>query len=591
MPASASSRAAHSNPLDDNPWIAIVLFAFIAILALGLVSLRYHIRLAQWIEGTLDLGLLTATIWLVCSARRLDRNRNREPFRLPVARDEQEIEKAALENATLLGYTLDKAPFVWADRTRTMQAVTCGMNGAGKSTLLENIVSQDLQRVFGPHGRARRMPMVIFDGKGDAQLFEKLAPHIHRAGRIDQLRIINPSRPEICSRYNPFWAPDGQYMERVNMIFGSFNLNPRDPFFPKHQLDYLSNIVRVLYYTGRGYNFYDVIVMMLDELVLREQIVVAEREVSRGYSTAQQKLNFEMSVRNLLQSFEDRERVPKIQGLINECMTFTDDDLAAITGHYEDLLSIEEIVDQELILFVSLNANRNMGPVVSLGKMILQNIQLTIGKLYEDLERLKDPDRPLFSVILDEFPAFSYRNFAHILNTARGSKTAFLFSMQSLPQLEEVGRGFKSNVTSAGNTTMMFKIKDEETAQFFLRASAEQRVKRRTVAVEKPFFGKYKETGRGTEREEKETRSQDFDIKNLPVGRMEMLVGDDSAGMIHTTVQARMPSPADLPGFRPEPFPTLKAARSRAAGAHLRFRDPEAQKEFRAKRKEFQFRR
>jgi len=76
------------------------------------------------------------------------------------------------------------------------------------------------------------------------------------------------------------------------------------------------------------------------------EIVVAEREVSRGYSTAQQKLNFEMSVRNLLQSFEDRERVPKIQGLINECMTFTDDDLAAITGHYEDLLSIEEIVDQ-----------------------------------------------------------------------------------------------------------------------------------------------------------------------------------------------------------------------------------------------------
>jgi hypothetical protein len=472
-----------------------------------------------------------------------------------------------------------------------MQAVVCGMNGSGKTTLLENIVSQDVRRVIGPPGCERRMPMVIFDGKGDAQLFEKLLPHIHHAGRIDQLRIINPSRPTICSRYNPFWAPDGQYMERVNMIFGSFNLNPRDPFFPKHQLDYLSNIVRVLYYTRRRYNFYDVIVMMLDELVLREQIEVAGHEVVRASLTAQQKLNFEMSVRNLLQSISDRERVPKIQGLINECMTFTDDNLAAITGHYDDLLSIEEIVEQELILFVSLNCNRNIAPVISLGKMILQNIQLTIGKLYEDLERLKDPERPLFSVILDEFPAFSYRNFAHILNTARGSKTAFLFSLQSLPQLEEIGRGFKANVTSAGNTTMMFKIKDQETTEFFLKASAEQRVKRRTVSMERPLFGKYRETGRATEREEKETRSQDFNIKNLPVGRMELLVGDDSEGMIHTTVQARLPSPVALPSFRMEPFPALKGTRTKGLGAHLHFRDLNAQKEYRAKRKEFEFHR
>jgi hypothetical protein len=589
MPAHPSHTHPHS--FDDNPWVAVAFFSVFAILGLGAVSLRYHIHLSQWIEGTLDLGLCVAAIWLAFSARRLDRTRKREPFRMPAGIDEQQVEKAAAQDATLLGYTLDKRPFLWTDRTRTMQAVACGMNGAGKSTLLENIISQDLNRFVGPPDRSRRIPMVIFDGKGDAQLFEKILPHIHRAGRIDQLRIINPSRPEICSRYNPFWAPDGQYMERVNMIFGSFNLNPRDPFFPKHQLDYLSNIVRVLYYTGRRYDFYDAIVMMLDELVLREQIAVADREVAQGCATAQQKLNFEMSVRNLLQSFEDRERVPKIQGLINECMTFTDDDLAAITGHYEDLLSIEDIVDQELILYVSLNANRNIAPVISLGKMILQNVQLTIGKLYEDLARLKDPDCPLFSVMLDEFPAFSYRNFAHILNTARGSRTAFLFSMQSLPQLEEVGRGFKANVTSAGNTTMMFKIKDEETAQFFLHASAEQRIKRRTVAVEKPLFGKYKEIGRGTERDEKETRSQDFDIKNLPVGRMEMLVGDDSAGMIHTTVQVRLPSPADFPGFQLEPFAAMKSPHTQGIGAQLRFRDPDAQKEFRAKRKEFAFRR
>ena len=587
MPQPPPHHGQH-NSIEDNPWVAALFFGFFLFLGFFCLSLRYHIATLQWIEGGVYLALLIASVWLVFSARSLDRNRDRKPFRMPLDEDEAEVEKAAEQGSVLLGYTLEKTPVVWTDRTRTMQALACGMNGSGKSTALENIVSQDLRRVIGPPGKRRHLPMVIFDGKGDAKFIEKILAHIHRAGRMHQLRIITPSRPEVCARYNPFYAPDGKYMERVNMIFGSFNMKP--DFFTKHQLDYLSNIVRILYYTGRRYNFYDSIVMMLDELVLREQLSIAERELSRnGTLTAQSKLNFDMSVRTLLQSFEDRERVPKIQGLINECMTFTDDDLSAITSHYDDLFCVEEVVEKDLILLVSLNANRNTSAVVALGRMILQNIQLTIGKLYEDLEKLNDLDRPLFSVILDEFPAFSYKNFAHIQNTARGSNTAFLFSMQSVPQLDDVARGFKQSVTGAGVTTMMYKVKDQETAKFFLDASAEQKVKSRTMQMEKPLFGKYRETGKASEREQTETRSKDFDIKNLPIGRFEMLMGHDSLGMVHTTVQGRLASPVGIPGFTPQPFHALKPERTADIGARLRFKDANAQKEFKAKRKEFQF--
>jgi len=73
-----------------------------------------------------------------------------------------------------------------------------------------------------------------------------------------------------------------------------------------------------------------------------------------------------MSAKNLYQSFQDRERVPKIQGLLNECMTFLDDELSIITGPYEDLLSLDEVIEQELILFVTLNVNKNTEPVRAL---------------------------------------------------------------------------------------------------------------------------------------------------------------------------------------------------------------------------------
>ena len=357
-------------------------------------------------------------------------------------RDEALTRKAWAHDAVVLGYDVHGEPWLWPDKVRVMQGIVLGMTGSGKTTLLRNIISQDLARTVGPPEDPRHIPMVIFDGKGDLEFFYDLLPHIHRASRLHQLRVLNPARPDISVLYNPFHCADDDYMPVVNMVFGSFNLH--DEFFGKHQLNYLADIVRVLVYTGLKFNFYDVLVMAIDQEVLREQVEKATRRIEHDPSiTTQRRLNFEMSVKNLYQSFQDRERVPKIQGLLNECMTFLDDELSVITGPYEDLLSIDEVIEQGLILFVTLNVNKNTEPVRALGKMLLQNLQLVVGKRYESEEQRRRSNRPMFSVVLNEFAPFGYRNFAQILQTARGTHTAFLFSMQSLPQLMQVGRGFK----------------------------------------------------------------------------------------------------------------------------------------------------
>src|SRR6266403_3499682 len=259
-------------------------------------------------------------------------------------------------------------------------------------------------------------------------------------------------------------------------------------------------------------------------------------------------------------------------------MTFLDDELSAVTGQYDDLLSIEDVIDQELILFVSLNSNKNIEPVRSLGKMLLQNIQLTVGKRYEDKADRRRQNRPIFSVVLDEFAPFGYRNFAQILQTARGTNTAFLFSMQSLPQLMQVGRGFKEDVSSAPNTTMILRTRDEETTRYFLRASAEQRVTRRNMSMQRwKFFGyeTYEQTGAAVDVQASETRALDQHIKNLPKGQMEIPMTDDSRGTLHTHLHVRPPSDIKVPGFEPELYPRLKQSRMTSAGANLRFKTAE----------------
>jgi hypothetical protein len=206
--------------------------------------------------------------------------------------------------------------------------------------------------------------------------------------------------------------------------------------------------------------------------------------------------------------------------------------------------------------------------------MLLQNMQLIIGKRYEDEQQRRRENRPMVSVILDEFAPFAYSNFAQILQTARGTKTAFLFALQSLPQLLTVGRGFKEDVSSAPNTTMLLHTRDEETTQYFLKASARVPQKRRTLSVQRTgvFEEKYEPIGFGSESDIKDTRAQDEHIKNLPLGQMEILMTDSRQGTLHSHLHVRRPRNYRFPGFEPRIFPRLYSP-SHLEGASLRFKD------------------
>jgi len=571
-------RAYHNSQEESLAFVLAVVAVIVLAAGYYILATRFHIRPAQLIELSLYAlyGFVSSAsvIWyFVTLPRRREANWPHPPLFISEAKDREAVAAAHNQNSIVLGYDVHAKPWFWSDATRVMQSVVFGATGSGKTTLLKNIITQDVFRVVGPPDDQHRIPMLIFDGKGDKEFLTDLLPAIEAAGRMHQLRVLDPSRPDISARYNPFFSEHGLYQEHANFIFESFDL--KEDFFHGHQATYLSDLVRVLAHTRKRFNIHDVLVLALDPRVLNEQIGIArsclDAEVGGNH---QRRLNLEMSVRNLQQSFQDRERVPKIQGLLNELMTFLEDDLSLITGAYDDLLSLDEVINKELILFVSLNTNKNSKAVTALGRMLLQNMQLIIGKRYESEQVRRRENRPMVSVILDEFAPFAYSNFAQILQTARGTNTAFLFALQSLPQLLKVGRGFKDDVSSAPNTTMLLHTRDEETAQYFLKASARVRQKRRTLTVQRTgvFEDKYEPIGFGSETDIKETRAQDEHIKNLPVGQMEILMTDRLQGTLHSHLHVRAPRNYRIPGLEPTIYPRLYSP-SHLYGANLRFKD------------------
>ena len=535
MPPSTQPTRPRSDA-EDAMLLAWILILGVAGIVYFVAYDRFHVRPNQLVELTLYPLLLAVFLyeWMRYVATRKTRMDEVWPRPMPYVsaiQDRRHIDTAAKEDSVLLGHDIYGEPLNWSNNLRTYQANCFGMTGGGKTTLLHSITEQDIRS---------GAPIIFIDGKGDWELFEKLIPAMEAAGRIDQLRVINPIRPDISANYNPFWSADGNYEDHISFIFESFKMEK--DFFEGHQRVYLENIARVLHYTGKRFNFHDVLVAAYDQDILDEQVkAVMERMRNDASITNQQRLTLQMSVRNLLESFGDRERVAKIQGLINNLMTFMADDLALITGSYDNLLSLEEVIERRLILYVWLNVNVNERAVTALGRMLLQNLQLMIGRRYAEAQ--KGTEQPFVSVIMDEFSPFAYENFAHILVTARGANVAFLFALQSAPQLLQVGRGFRNDVASAPNTTFMLRIKDEETAQDFLKASARIRQTRRSMRIRKTgvFQAKYREEGDGSQTEIKDTLAQEEHIKRMPTGQMEMLMPDRLRGMLHKHVHIRRP--------------------------------------------------
>jgi SAM-dependent methyltransferase len=438
-----------------------------------------------------------------------------------------------------------------------------------------NIIRQDVRRTYN----GRKMPMIILNGKGDNDFERAVVAAVEGAGRMQDLRIVNPSRPLESSSYNPFYAVDDNYQEHVNFIFRSFGL--REDFFSGHQEAYLSDIVRILFYTGKRFNIYDVMVIALDEQVLGEQVALAGQRIATldGIS-AQQRRNFDMSVRMIARSLEDRERVEKIQGLLNELLAFLEDDLSIITGAYQDLLTLDDVLDKDLILLVSLNVNANERAVQALGRIILQNLRLMVGKRYSREPEPGQSAEPMVSVILDEVEAYAFPGFANILQTARGARISITFSFQMLSQLVNIGHAFAEEVSAAPQTKMIMNISEESTVQWFMKASARVATKRRSLSVRKAglFSTRYVETGTGSESEIKETRAREDQIKNLPTGQMQILMVDPREGTKYSHLLVRRDPAWELPGMSPRPYPKLRSRIDPTIGAHLRFSEKENRK-------------
>ena len=265
--------------------IAILVFLCLPIFYL-IVVVRYRVQLSQ----------LLAKQW------------PRPRLYVSRAHDRKSLGKAKRLGVTLLGYENDGSPVYWTDDQRSMQANLPGMSGMGKTTLLLNIVDQDIRRGHS---------VVYFDGKGDKELVLAIWNIAFAAGRGSDVRVIDPTHPDISEKFNPFYAADGKLQQRVGAVFDSLGAaRAKDEFFSEHQRAFLNAVTVILEHTGKHFTFWDVLVAcQKPELMNRLIENFRDQVMSNAALPQHQKNAFLLAAATLKGNYEDKDWLSKIRGL------------------------------------------------------------------------------------------------------------------------------------------------------------------------------------------------------------------------------------------------------------------------------------
>ena len=139
------------------------------------------------------------------------------------------------------------------------------------------------------------------------------------------------------------------------------------------------------------------------------------------------------------------------------------DDIARRIMSYNPDIRFEEILNEKSVLYCNLKTDINPALAVSVGKMLLLDMQYHCGDRSEDSK--------LFGVFIDEFQDAACQAFLDLLTKLRVSNLGFFLANQNLSQLKEVSKEFAQTVHTNTATKVVFRLRDAQDAKLFAEDS------------------------------------------------------------------------------------------------------------------------
>jgi hypothetical protein len=385
--------------------------------------------------------------------------------------------KRGVEHSTEVGVFKNgkRLRLKWRDINNHIHVL--GQPGAGKSVFLRNIYAQKIATGSG---------LMMMDLKADIEVCGEIVALCKRFGRLEDLQIIDLSRPEISCGYNPLIR--GNASELKDKLMSTIEWS--EPYYKKMAERYLLNIMRALV-----------------ELRDQSHLIPTLKDVHLALSTpkalitlASQLPDSGEAIRNelieLSEELKKKESRQALTGIKTDIEVMLRSEFGTILTSPNSLDLVETMKSGKL-LYILLDGQTYGETAVRFGQILLAELRSASGHIVSNLVKNK---RPRFTVIIDEFSDLvssgeMARVFTGFLNRSRGSGIGVIIAHQSLGDFDDPNTA--KQVIDCTETLFSFVQKDPDTCETLSGIAGTKEHWETTEQIEGSFLPQTA-TGRGT---------------------------------------------------------------------------------------------
>ena len=404
-----------------------------------------------------------------------------------------------------------------------------GGTGAGKTrSVLEPIIRADILA-----GR----PIVVIDGKADAETMDRIWSYAVQAGREDEVRYFHLAEARRSDTYNPFLH--GTATELKDKVICSFEQQEGLAKYYRDQSQHLLlDVFNALRDAGQPAMLHDLYACAGDPDALKELFGMAKSPEIRS----------ELE-RHILRWEEGTGKSEHIfSGIHTHLGLMVKSEFGHLLKTYNPDIDILDVYQNGGIVYFGLPTLTYQESARALARIILQDLKAVAGIVQT---KMRENERAFMSVVVDEFAAFAFDDFSEFLNKARASQIGLVLSHQSLGgDLKKAGDAFFRQVVTNTNTKVALRQDDPDDSLYFARIGGTFKDMKATIQTESEIFGLQVEKGRSY-REEREYLLPPDLIQTLERGHAAVVMKQPHFGV--DVIALDHPSPEKLYRFeRPE---------------------------------------
>jgi len=359
-----------------------------------------------------------------------------------------------------------KKPLYISAETRTYHTQVIGSTGSGKT---EGIT---LPWIFDDIEKKRGL--LIVDGKPEEGFLKRVYGKALEEGRGDDFLLFSLAKPSASHTFNPLAS--GTPSEVVERVFTSFS--SENEYYRSLAYSAVGSILKLIHQMGCIPKPGLVRELLKNKGLLRAWLAKAKDPELHS--------ELESTLALSPEKFEEN-----FSGITAYFEQFTKSNVTTLLNQDRSEIDFENVLLTKKIVYFQLPTLSNPTLASALGKLVIQSFAATVGKLQSNGSL--DPKR-LFSVYLDDFNDYIYKEFSAVASKVRSGGVGIVFAHQSLADLKKVSEEFKDAIVENTNNKIVLNINDPESAEFFSRYTGTRTEEKTTERRTRGVIG-HKDTG------------------------------------------------------------------------------------------------